>query len=110
MTTVDVLKGGKALLYAPWKWTQGDWARTESGAFADRDSTDADCYCMAGACLSAADSDPEAWAAWTALIVAVGTLPNLESKGLVDWNDDPARTHQEIIDVFNRAIEMESAK
>lgn len=99
MTTVEILRAAKALIDTPEKWTQGKYARDAEGHALDHSKdgfAGAVCYCAVGALWAAAGSFDEA--AVSRVRDAAGTHI------LHPWNDDPERTHPEVMAAFDRAI------
>lgn len=92
MTTLEILIRGKERIKDGW--CQGSlWTDTEG---VDCDLNRAACYCALGAITEVeVDSEHDAYC------ILVGQLGG---DRLSDWNDDPDRTKQEVLDLFTRAI------
>jgi hypothetical protein len=86
----------RELLAGPGAWTQGELARDASGLGAPTYSERARRFCVQGAsmrCRTSEESDGylckaigvEVWTQWSR------------------WNDDPARTHLEVVEMIERA-------
>lgn len=96
MTTVEVLRGARALL-AVHGWCQEEFLNA------------AGCYCAAGALNDAAGSTAQ-WSngdsrdARDALKAALGEF------SVLAWNDVPGRTVDEVLAAFDRAIATEEAR
>ena len=88
------LIAARKLLSDPKCWTQGAAVRTADGAAAWY-GRDAVSYCIIGA-LNHVD------ACYDAFEVLYELLPNCTISG---WNDDPARTHTEVLELLDTAIE-----
>ena len=84
MTTRETLIAARAWIDTPEKWTQGvyhvDGAR-----------------CMGGALMLAAAGRTEPY---LVIYAVIGDDYSISS-----WNDQPGRTHAEVMEVFDRAIE-----
>lgn len=113
MTTVEFLKETRAKLAQGW--TQGEFA-CKDGVPTDASALDSDCWCVVGAlghvALLHGDYDmPAKFAARSALVEAIG-VSEFEGWGfsLSRWNDDPARTQDEVLALFDKAIAAEEAK
>lgn len=79
------------LLSSPEKWTQVYWAKDKDGVFIWPKNENAVCWCALGAIARVyADSPDEYDKAKTKLNDAI------EDKGIVDWNDDPERTWEDV--------------
>lgn len=70
------------------RWTKGEYARDEKGFRVDSNSKEAVCWCLSGAC--SAVYRHAGLAIWIKLS---RSLPNNE---VVAWNDDPARTIDDV--------------
>lgn len=98
-STLDVLIAARKLINKPIKWGRG------------RRGTDRplNTCCTAEAIENAAPFGSPGWANLRlAAYRAVGNVVHRES--LVSWNDEPDRTHAEVLAAFDRAIEAERAK
>jgi hypothetical protein len=81
-------------------WTQGVYARDADGNdIEDCDDTrDAACWCASGALhLSGGTFGSHAR---SALVAAI------ETSDIAGWNDDPARTQEEVLAAFDKAIAL----
>lgn len=105
METIEILRGARELLADPSKWTKGVHARDQQGAIVHCIDPDAISFCMGGAVDRQCCADerytasPEYQAACGALLDALKVHRNV-----VDFNDDPATTHQDMLDLFDEAI------
>jgi hypothetical protein len=100
----DDIRAVKALLDAPEKWTKGAYARDANGISCSwKYNKSAVCWCISGACsviipytldwhrrASRLERELEKY------------LPLLE---LVEWNDAPERTFEDIHNVLNAALD-----
>jgi hypothetical protein len=96
-TAVEVLIAARELISVPERWTRGVYSLID-------ENDEAVCWCGAGAVYAAADRagcNPEH--ARCLLNDAVGT-------GYIIWNDDPNRTHAEVLAAFDKAIELARAE
>jgi hypothetical protein len=87
MKPSDVLIQAKQLISSPTKWCQGSFDEGEK-------------HCAVGAIMTIAetlqDKSPS-YRARTYLMELVGIA--------TEWNDSPYRTHQEVMETFDKAIE-----
>lgn len=105
-TAIEVLKGARALISDPAKWTQG-----VEGYFSG------DCFCIRGAtwevsgvprghCPSPALAEAEGELLQTVRHVTP-TFRIVKRRGvgmLADWNDRARRSHAEVLNLFDRTI------
>ena len=119
MNTVEVLKAAKALIDMPEKWTQGHPARDAWGWKVRIDSRDATQFCMNGARLRALNA--VAYPARCGVDDQVRQHRRLDDatqrllreacgEYVPSWNDAPERTHTEVMEAFDRAIELAEAE
>ena len=95
---LEVLKRARALLAPEGAWCQGVIARGKRGVSVDPRGGYAVSFCAAGALLAAGDSGHRA------NNFLFSHLPYQQPIAIGDWNDLPERTHQDVLDVFDRAI------
>jgi hypothetical protein len=87
----------KAIDYIRKGWTQQVYARDVNGSCA-RDNSSAVAWCSLAAILNVYDENSETLSnALMKLRIIIGHWD------IVRWNDAPERTHQEVIDAFERA-------
>lgn len=83
-------------------WTQGAYARmsneVDDGGKVSADSRLATCWCSVGA-VSAVSPRP-----YETLRKLKETLGGVSTADIIQWNDDPTRTKEEVLDLFDRAI------
>lgn len=97
MTVKEVLVGMRQLLDKPENWTQRAFARDHREVGVSAWSLFACKFCLMGASFKVANSLPRAHA--TTLYLA-----NLVEDAIADWQDNPARTHAEILQLLDKAI------
>lgn len=95
------LKAVRALLTDPVHWTQGCAARTVHGQPVGPYASDAAKFCLYGACFRAADGRGPDVVAY--LNRELGTT-NVD---IIDVND--TATHQQVLDILDRAIRKEES-
>ena len=95
-TIKDRLRAARALIDKPEKWTQGRYFDNMYGV---------ESYCASGALSEAALTPDEGNKAWTHLYNSVERHTGRNWGGLVAWNDAPERTHAEVMQAFDRAID-----
>ncbi len=98
MTTKEVLIAARAKIAKPEQWIQGYYAKDADGKEADRFSTEATCYCVLGVLHASAAGSFRFRNAVDAIIDQIDCP-------ISTWNDDPSRSHAEVLAVFDRAIE-----
>lgn len=102
--TAEQLIAAKDLIRSPDKWTRDFYARDSDGVEVSPDNSTAVCWCALGAIAYATNTD---WNQFWSL--SSDTASALLGAAHVDedvpaWNDDPARTHAEVMEGFDRAI------
>lgn len=109
MTTLDVLQAVRDRLREPQDWTQGAWARDNFGKPVGVFHLGAVCWCLDGAlglaCESfvGRDSAVRELARTNSMLVDDYTDASLLA-WVRRWNDDPDRTHAEVIDLIDRTM------
>lgn len=96
MMTLEVLVKARELLSDPARWTQGCFARTIDGAKVRSRSKNAVCFCSVGALRKVGGS--------AALGTAIDLLEAVVDDSIDAWNDDPWRTHADVLAAFDAAI------
>ena len=90
MTTKEILIEARKRIERPECWTQHRFQ-------------DGDAYCMSGAFFACHAAGPGA------IGEALGHLHAIVGgRSVASWNDDPRRTHAEVLAAFDRAIESAS--
>ena len=95
MTPTEILKEARRLI-AEKGWTQGSFARHSNGDPIGPLGDNAACYCALGA-IRKTGNGPEQ-------VFAVFALADVVGDYVSDWNDDPARTKEEVLAAFDEAI------
>jgi len=102
--TAEILKAARDLIAKPENWTVGGLARNTDGVFVSVDSCDAVCFCALGAVDKISESPEDRNAAYEALRDSLG-----EGRRMVaTFNDE--HTHEEVLDLFSKAIAAEEGK
>lgn len=103
MTTVPTLLREARELIAQG-WTQHAFARDAQGEICAASEAVATCWCIRGAvrrvCLTGESSESPLWGK---VLHTLSTT--LGRGGLAEWNDAPERTKEEVLSLFDRAIE-----
>lgn len=105
---LERLKIARALIATPEQWTQDALARNQIGVRIPVDSPHAICFCSLGALrrsfVDAHESDfsDEFWSTVSELTCH---LPPRSGSDLVFFNDTTGRTHEQVLAVFDAAIE-----
>jgi hypothetical protein len=108
MKTVEILKAAKAKIATPERWIKHSLSST-----VDIDGQPTQCYCAVGAINAAysdAYKDPNwefPWPPDDPFLVIESSLPF--GVRISSFNDDPNTTHQDVMGLFDRAIEKASA-
>lgn len=97
MNTIEVLRAAREVISDPKRWTQGHFARTVEGLLASADSPVAASWCAIGAVRKVCLEIDDRFHAYEALEAVI-------PENVADWNDDPVRTHAEVLTAFDRAI------
>lgn len=111
MKTSEVLRNALSLISTPKTWHQGDnYRRDEDG--------DITGYCMSGAILSIAGEGTEEYNKASNILIEAGnpgtTVSFRNSMRFIGWisnfNDDSLRTHNEILDLMGKAVNLAEEK
>jgi hypothetical protein len=86
------------LLDTPEKWTKEVFARDCKGDEVDPESPEAVCWCVKGALQKCYPNYDDRWEAAYHRLLEVRKY-----KHIVDWQDDPRTTYEEIIKVLKLA-------
>lgn len=100
-TTREILIKARALIAEPHAWTQGANAVTAQGIITFPQALDAVKFCSMGA-VARAGMEPDKFEACLHLLAKA--IPPTFRGGVIKFNDDPQRTHAEILTWFDRAI------
>lgn len=98
--TKVLLQRARAVLTPDGAWTQGWFAKDKEGKTVTSDSKYATCFCAIGALERVCESDE----LYTAAHALRPFLPP-EASGVPGYNDRPTTTQQDILALFDRAIE-----
>jgi hypothetical protein len=99
-SVADTLRAARALIETPARWTQGMYAKDEQGQEIDPRDPAARQWCTSGAIGAVVGYGPSAIGARQILRKAAG------ARTMSIFNDDPARTHPEVMAAFDRAIAL----
>ena len=91
---LDALKEVRSLLAKPSAWTKGAYARDPEGNPTKTDATVACCFCLSGAICKVIGAPMED-EGHDALVRTL--FPNGDSGSAIQFNDDPFRTHDEVL-------------
>lgn len=108
MKVSEALVRAKALIEDPAHWIQGYFAKDVNGFVVSLYGNDACCFCASGAQQRACVDDPVCAQAEKALKDAAYVLFNRLS--VVSVNDDRDRKHEDIMRLFDRAIQIAQAE
>lgn len=99
-TTVEILRNARSLIDSPEKWHQGDYG--EFGASGEEYCK----FCAFGALdasCSRLDAEQMVYSAADRALMAALPIA-FQDLSYVTFNDHPDTTHQDIMDLFDRAI------
>lgn len=118
LSSVETLRAARKLIEKPESWTQGAYARdaysrdevlSDEGSWEELKAWDerAVCRCSLGAIYAASGNcdAPEAILFLRSAIVSPDFFI-AEENDIVDWNDNIARTHAEVMAAFDHAISL----
>lgn len=103
----DTLRAARKLIERPENWCKGLNAADESGRFVPSRSKCAVRWCTVGALRAASGLGAHAIRS-PAAEALVKAVPD-HYTGPINFNDHPDTTHPMVLDLFDRAIEMEEA-
>jgi hypothetical protein len=103
MTTLQILTAARELLSDEARWTKKVFARSRSRRVLDAASSDAVCWCSLGAICRISLGDDVLRLGAEEILRSTVKMP------IGQFNDDPATTHADVLDAFDRAIEKARA-
>lgn len=110
-TVVDFLKATRNLIERPEAWTQDVYARARDGRPLASHVGWAVCWCLTGAISHVATTMSGGTDYLrrhaTRLLNCVLDRETNEPHSLASWNDEPTRTHAEILALIDKAIDLE---
>lgn len=116
MSALEVLTEARELI-AKYGWVKGWLFRTAKGSLTNsRDACrkEPGGFCTFGALIYVADNDERVWRPAEEALERVMPKELVEKSGIhraiAFWNDMKGRTTEEVIDLFDRAIELESKR
>jgi len=106
MNELELLKVARVKIAKPENWTQGWYARDASGYSVAPADESACKFCALGAILACGDDDSFGSAFFENAAASLRkNLPvDFARACVMGFNDDPKRTHAEVIDLFDRTI------
>lgn len=102
-----VLREARALIDRPWGWTKNSMR-----SFRQRGDAEFECFCASGALNQAALGQPYYHASRMPVRLARARKFFVEAIGqdsIPIWNDAPRRTKKDVLEAFDRAIELSKA-
>lgn len=93
------LINARKIIESPENWTQGQYAANENQEEVDWEDTQATCFCTIGAIRKGKnkiDFEEEEYYIFSKA-TNIYNIPG--------WNDNPNRTHAEVLEAFDKAIE-----
>jgi hypothetical protein len=108
VTPAEVLIAARNRIAEPERWTKGAYARDADGRrLSSSNHPSATCWCLLGA-LEAIDS--YARERLDAAYIIEDILDDISSASIALWNDDPRRTHSEVLSLLDDAIEIAKSR
>jgi hypothetical protein len=105
MKPSEVLRAARKLIERPESWTQGTWARSANGSELPREKRDrAKSYCQMGATFTACSNLGVGGKVAERCLLLLRDAEQTEN--LAEWNDAFERKHGEVLEAFDRAIEI----
>lgn len=109
MKTSEFLKLTKEILAKPENWTQEVFSRDKEGKQTHGQTPKSTCFCLYGAIKAVEHAGLYRGSARSSAVDRINSTINkgkLEGRqiGLLEWNDDPARTHQEVLATLAESI------
>lgn len=105
---LEALKSARDLLSDPKHWTQDWYAKNAAGRGVDPAGAQATCWCVRGAVVRFTRCH---LAAKPAFVELAATLGSQDYHDVECWNDNPERTHAEVLGLFDTTIaRLESEK
>ena len=107
MTVKDVLQQARDLIQDPVSWIKGDNAVNSDNQWVPVQDPTACAWCMTGAIVKVTPTNKplRKEALKTVAQTISNSKPNYFTSTIVDFNDDPERTHSEVIETFQKAID-----
>lgn len=102
MNLKEILTNARAKIERPETWIKGDDARDAVGKVVTPSDLAACRFCAYGALHAAAGGRVASGESY-ACLMALKPASEMHD-GLQDYNDDPATTHRDILDLFDKAI------
>ena len=99
MKSSEILRRAREILEPEGAWTQRSLARAADGVPIHETHRDAACWCSLGAIYRTLGSRQSIYRGRE----AVRFIQRIIDAPLMAWNDDPLRTHDEVLDAFRRA-------
>ena len=97
----NILENTRYLLKTPNRWIKDDLANTEAGLKTQPGSPYAVKWCLVGALTKASMPYSNMECLWDAMTL----LKDITGASLLtQWNDDKERTHEDVMDAFDKAI------
>lgn len=114
MTALEILKAMRVTLPTSEQWTKNAYARNLFGTLVPADHIDAVCWCLVGAASKVAHTPFERERAMQLLARQISgdplTMSTYPEAVIIEWQDAPARTFQDALNILHRAIAEEEAR
>lgn len=100
--SIEIMKAARVILAEPKHWTKGAMARDATGRPCTSNSPKAVCWCIEGAIEKATRS--EMYVGTPGYLVAHLLTEKTDTQhfGVHVWNDDPSRTHAEVLELLDK--------
>lgn len=109
VSTTEILEKVRALIDKPEKWTKDTLARNIEGTPTFTSSGDAVSFCIIGAICKAKNLEPDFFYVQSLLDEFVPPEYTGFAK-LIKFNNDEKTTHQDLMELFDKAIAAEKEK
>lgn len=108
---LEALKAARKHISKPLTWTQGHFARNSELEPAHVDDRRACRFCTMGAVFRVTRPEDRTGSdnLWSRVVAALCAVTPVVLS-MADWNDDPLRTHEDVIKRFDAAIAEEERK
>lgn len=105
---LEDLKAVRSLLSVPERWTKNVYARAGKKRIGPLND-EATCWCVLGA-VRRVTKLPEDSAYFTVVTSAIAAQLPEGAPRIHKWNDDPSRTHADVLALLDKAIAAEEQK
>lgn len=105
---LEALRAARRLIEKPDKWTKNTFARKWTGEECELESSEACSFCIGGALARVTPNRPRLETLCTSYLQLATKWDNPDTFPDA-FNDEPARKHEEILELFDKAIRLAAA-